>query len=335
MKKIVFILCLLCCFACSKTSNEQSSTVLSYYYWRTNFDLDEIEKNSLKELNVKKLYIRYFDIALKGEQAIPVRPIIFNQQPPLLEVVPVIYIKNEVMLKEHLNTRELAEHLVDFISQINEKNNIDSQEIQLDCDWSLQSRDHFFTLIEELKKVTDWKISSTIRLHQVKYASKTGVPVVDHGALMYYNMGRIGADTLNSIYDQSIAKKYIGALDDYPLRLDYALPIYAWAIQIRDKQVVRLISRVREKEVEKLKGIRKVSSNRFVVEQEGMYFGQLFEKGDEIKIETTSDVQLKEMIKDLYEVTDKRPQEIILYDLNSKNIIVYDKETFKEMANSR
>jgi hypothetical protein len=323
------------CFSCSKISNNESTTVLSYYYWRTNFALDSVELNSVKELGVKKIYVRYFDIALKGEQAIPIRPIVYNEQPPLVEVVPVVYIKNEVVLKEHLNVKELAEHIVDFISQINDKNNIDSQEIQLDCDWSLQSRDRFFALIEELKKVTDWKISSTIRLHQVKYAAKTGIPAVDHGTLMYYNMGRISSDTLNSIYDRAIAKKYIGALDEYPLRLDYALPIYAWAIQIRNKQIVRLISRVRVEDVNRVTGIQRVANNRFVVNVEGTYFGQLFEKGDEIKIETTSNAQLKEMINDLYEVTDKRPQEIILYDLNSKNIIVYDKETFKEVANSR
>ncbi len=336
MKKLIAIFCLLFLISCNNKNDQYNQTVLSYYFWRTNFELDKVEKQSLIDLNITKLYLRYFDVALKDNQAIPVQPIIFKQAIPVsTEIVPVVYIKNEVMLQNRLNTYDLANKIIKFIAQINDRNNISCTEIQLDCDWTLNSKENFFHLIEELKKQSDWKISSTIRLHQIKYASKTGIPNVDHGALMYYNMGRIATDSLNSIYDRNIAKKYIGALDDYPLRLNYALPIYAWAIQIRNNQVVRLISRIREKDVEQVQGIRKVGVNRFVVEQTDRYFGQLFEKGDEIKVETTTNDQLKEMLQDLYKTTKKRPQEIILYDLNSKNIIVYDKETFKKMASTR
>lgn len=336
MKNFILIVCVLLFTSCNKSAEEQSQTVLSYYYWRTNFALDEIETTSMKELNIAKLYIRYFDIALRGEQVIPISPVMYKHAVPIsIEVVPVVYIKNEVMLQERLNMKELAAHIVGFIQQVNAKNNIVNQEIQLDCDWSLNSKEHFFSLIDELKQLTDWKISSTIRLHQIKYASKTGIPNVDHGVLMYYNIGRIATDSLNSIYNKAIAKKYIGALDEYPLRLNYALPIYAWAVHIRGNQVLKLISRVREKDIEGIAGIRKIENNRFLVEKSDQYLGQLFEKGDEIKIETTTDDQLKEMISDLYKATKKRPEEIILYDLNSKNINAYDKEIFKELANSK
>lgn len=320
------------CFSCNKSVEKQDHTVLSFYYWRTHFSLDSIERESLKDLNVEKLYIRYFDIALQDDQAIPVSPIMFNEKIPGLEVVPVVYIKNEVMLKEKLNIPELAKHITNFIEQINTKNNIESTELQLDCDWSITSRDRFFDLIAELKKVTSWKISVTIRLHQVKYASKTGIPEVDHGVLMYYNMGKIANDSLNSIYERSIAKKYIGALQDYPLRLDYALPIYSWLIQSRNGQVVKLISRVRVESLKENKAFKHIHNNRYQVVVEGDYFGQYFKVGDEVKVESTSDQQLREMITDLRKASGKCPQEIILYDLNTKNIVFYEKETFKELV---
>ncbi len=37
-------------------------------------------------------------------------------------------------------------------------------------------------------------LSSTIRLHQIKYRERTGVPPVERGMLMFYNMGQFSAD---------------------------------------------------------------------------------------------------------------------------------------------
>lgn len=332
MKKVFFLFIIMLCFSCGKTLEKQQDSSLSFYYWRTHFTLDSIERVGLKELNVKKLYIRYFDVALKDNKAIPISPVIFKDAIPAIVVVPVIYIKNEVVLKEGLNTAELAIHLLDFVKQINEKNQLMTDELQLDCDWTLTSKDRFFDLIKELKKLTKAKISVTIRLHQVKYASKTGVPEVDHGALMYYNMGQIAGDTLNSIYDRNIAKKYVGSLKEYPLRLNYALPIYSWLIQSRRGQVVKLISRVRVEDVEKNIAFERISANGFVVLEEGTYFGQYFKVDDQLKVETTTNEQLLEMIHDLRESSGKCPQEIILYDLNSKNLVFYDKETFEKLV---
>lgn len=319
-------------FSCGKTLEKQQNSSLSFYYWRTHFTLDSIERVRLNELDVKKLYIRYFDVALKDNKAIPISPVIFKDEIPAIGVVPVIYIKNEVVLKEGLNTAELAVHLLDFVKQINEKNQLVTEELQLDCDWTLTSKDRFFDLIKELKQLTKAKISVTIRLHQVKYASKTGVPEVDHGALMYYNMGQIASDTLNSIYNRDIAKKYVGSLKEYPLRLNYALPIYSWLIQSRKEKVVKLISRVRVDDVEKNTAFKRVHANGFVVLEEGTYFGQYFKADDQLKIETTTNEQLLEMIHDLRASSGKCPQEIILYDLNSKNLVFYDEETFKKLV---
>ncbi len=334
MKKNILFLLIMLCISCGDTSSNQNPK-LSFYYWKTTFTLDDVERETLKNLEVSKLYVRYFDIGLKNGMAVPITPIVFKDAVPLLEVVPVIYIKNEVVRNEKLDVKMLANQLVDFVLQINERNNIDSQEIQLDCDWTLDSKDRFFALIDQLRKETEMKISATIRLHQVKFASKTGIPQVDRGVLMYYNMGRIASDSLNSIYDRQIAQKYMGGLKDYPLHLDYALPIYAWVVHSRNDQVVRLISRLRVEDLKQQQDLKQITPNQFVVQQEITRFGFVFQKGDVLKVESIKADQLKEMTTDLFRASGKCPNEIILYDLNSKNINYYDQEVFKEMVRCR
>ncbi len=322
--------------SCDFSKKEQPhNTKLSFYYWKTSFVLDSIEKDALDEFNIDKLYIRYFDIALQNNLPIPVSPIRIKDSIPKLEITPVIYIKNEVLLKKDINIRTLASNIVSFTNQINSKFDISINELQLDCDWSLTSKDAFFELIEDIKKETNWKISATIRLHQIKYASKTGIPNVDNGVLMYYNMGSIASDSLNSIYDRSIASKYIGALKDYPLELNYALPIYSWLIHIRNGKVIRMISRIRFDDIGDNKVFNYKGNNIFIVENDGEYFGQYFKKGDEVKIESITSNQLLEMKNDLQKVNGSLPSEIILYDLNSKNLNFYEKEIFEKLIDSK
>ncbi|MDM1501642.1 hypothetical protein HX071_05420 [Myroides marinus] len=331
MKKYVLFICLLFLVGCGFQRDNDTPAKLSFYYWRTNFQLDSLERSTLKELDVERLYIRYFDIGLQGDTPIPIRPVLFKDSIPNVDVVPVVYIKNEVLLNSKID-RGLAKKIIDYINQINKYNHIASNEIQLDCDWSLKSKEPFFQLIEDIKKESNWKVSSTIRLHQVKYAGKTGIPKVDYGVLMYYNMGTIASDSLNSIYDRNIGTKYIGALKEYPLELKYAFPIYSWLVHTRDNKVVRLISRVRADEVEKNVAFKKIADIRYEVLTEGVYFGQLFLVGDQIKVETTTTAQLLEMKKDLEKASGKCPSEIILYDLNSRNIPYYEKEVWKKIV---
>lgn len=331
MRIFLFGLLLLLGISCMDRSSKDHPQ-LSFYYWKTTFALDQPERETLKTLEVRKLYIRYFDIGLKNGTAVPITPLVFKEAIPLVEVVPVVYIKNEVVLSTQLDVKKLAHQIINFVQQINEHNNIDSQEIQLDCDWTLQSKERFFALIDQLRKETDMKISATIRLHQVKFASKTGIPNVDRGVLMYYNMGRIASDSLNSIYDRQIAQKYTSGLKDYPLPLDYALPIYSWVVHSRKDQVVRLISRLRVTDLEQQPHLQQLNKTQFVVKKEMEAFGFVFQAGDILKVESISPDQLKEMTTDLYRASGTVPKEIILYDLNSKNINTYDQEIFKEMV---
>ena len=70
-------------------------------------------------------------------------------------------------------------------------------------------------------------LSATIRLHQLKFIGESGIPPVDKGLLMCYNMGDLHRLRIsNSILETAELKKYIKQLSVYPLKLDVAfLPV--------------------------------------------------------------------------------------------------------------
>jgi len=321
--KILAIALILCLF--SSCSNPKPPEI-SFYYWKTTFKLNDTEKKTLAENNVKRLFIRYFDIDLKDNIPYPLSPVKFDQQVIGFDVIPVVFIKNKVMLQKNLNLDNLASKVISFIDQINNSIQINCNEIQIDCDWSLESRDNFMNFIEIMKKKSKKTLSVTIRLHQVKYFTKTRVPAADYGVLMYYNMGTIAADKLNSVYDREIAGKYIKSLKNYPLKLDIALPVFSQGIHIKQNRVLNLISKINIQSFANDTNYTQKSNNKVFVKYPNMKFGYYFYKNDEIKIESISFDMLKEMAGDLENELAGTPKQIIFFDLDSINLKNYQNE---------
>ena len=331
LRFIVFFLVVLALNACAK----KPLTEVSFYYWRTVFSLSETESDILKETKATKIYLRYFDLILpKGSiEAIPESPINFKDSIGNLEIIPVIYIKNEVMLNDKENFEKLVEKTLDYIEQINKVNNIKTSELQIDCDWTLASKDNFMRFMEILKSKTSDTLSATIRLHQIKYAKTTGIPNVDYGVLMYYNMGKIAADDSNSIYDRKIAEQYLSKLSEYPLPLKVALPIFSWTVQIRTNKVVGLSAKISLDDL-KSDDCKKITEKLFKVKRSHYLNGSLLNADDLLKIENISSEDLKNMASDLKKNLKESPSEIIFFDLNETNIKQYDKFIYKEIATS-
>ncbi|WP_290962923.1 hypothetical protein [Flavobacterium sp.] len=283
--------------------------------------------------NVQKLYVRYFDIGLHPESnfPIPISPVRFEENPKEYTIVPVVFIQNKVMLQPNLDVHDLAQKTFDFIEQINSKNKIACQEIQIDCDWTLKSKENYLKFIEVFKKLSKKKLSATIRLHQVKYFKKTKIPNVDSGVLMYYNMGSIAPDSLNSIYDQKVAAKYLKSLKRYPLHLDFAFPIYSWGVHIRNNKVIGLRSKINSKALEKDSNFEKTNPIFFKVKKSNYKNGVFYEENDLLKIEEIKPEDLKEMAEDLQDNLVEKPNEIIFYDLDEFNLNNYEKNTFKQI----
>lgn len=329
-KSFVCVLMFFLLISCS----ENNKPIISFYYWKTIFKLSEAEKEILLENNVRKIYIRYFDIDLhpKDTNPIPLTPIRFQEMMNGFDVVPVVYIKNKVMLKPNLDLEDLAKKTIGLINEINSKNKIFSKEIQIDCDWTLKSKDNYLKFIEVFKKLSKKKLSATIRLHQIKYFRKTKIPNVDSGVLMYYNMGTITADSSNSVYDKKVADRYLKSLKKYPLHLDFALPIYSWAVHIRNQKVVGLRSKLNFSELKNDTNYVQTSSVFFKVKHANYKNGIFYEENDKLKIEAISSEDLIEMAKDLSDNSPQKPNEIIFYDLDEFNIKNYEKNIFEEVV---
>ncbi len=326
-----FATCFLLQFQACK--NDTIRPTVSFYYWKTTFRLSNIEKEALRYNRVTRLYLRYFDINLnENKEAIPLSPISFGEKPGNIEIVPVVYIKNEIWEGGLNDPTKLAEKVYKYIGQINKNAQINIREIQIDCDWTLKSRDSFMKFIHELKIISDKTISATIRLHQIKYPKKTGIPEVTSATLMYYNMGNISGDNKNSIYDKEIAQRYIKSLYNYPVKLKLALPIFSWGIQIRDGKVVNLCNKFNPDEIVNDTNYVHLSKNIWQVKHANIKDGYYFKKDDKIKIENIPPVSLIEMADDLKQKFKNTPDEIIFYDLDDFNLKQYDKKIFQKVC---
>lgn len=331
MKKIlvVLVVSLLLC-SCKQKQLPQ----LSFYYWKTNFNLSTDEVSLLRENKVKKLYIRYFDINLResSAEAFPETPIRFSYSPNNFTVIPVVYIKNKVFLNSALDLEDLAQKTASLINQINRQNKISIKEIQLDCDWTISSKDRFFTFINLLKDQSHKTISATIRLHQEKYFTKTGIPPVSNGVLMYYNMGTLSAFSANSIYEKELANKYLKSLKNYPLHLKVALPIFSWAVHIRNHKVIGLKNKIDLKSLAKDTNFVRVDKMFFKVKNSNYKKGSFYHKNDLLKIETITQDDLLEMAEDLSSNLKQTPTEVIFYDLDQFNTQKYENKLFEKIT---
>lgn len=317
MKYFIFLLLSLFVFNSCQNTNTQKIE-LSFYFWKTNFDLKQEELNYLAQLNIQKMYVRFFDVDFDNEEqkAIPISPIQNLDKFPIqnLKIIPVIFITNNTMKNvSHTELPDLAEKIFNKINHISKK--ITFQEIQLDCDWTEKSKYNFFDLIREMQKIATSKniaITSTLRLHQVKFMQKEGIPPVKNTTLMLYNMGNISnKNTKNSIFDLQTTNAYLDKnFEKYPLQMDWALPIFGWGVVKRNGKVVNLLADFLEENNEYIK---KIDENQYKVIKSHYKKGFYLYKDDEIRQEKVNREDLKQLIILLKKKTTKYPSTIVLY----------------------
>lgn len=233
-----------------------------FYYWKSKLQLGTTELNSLQQLKAKQLYVKFFDVTLASDGAgtAPVARLTADSLTAAqlknnsVEIVPVVFITNEtVQQSDTASIRLLAQNIVTLLSNISKQLQQEQySELQIDCDWTQSTKDTYFFLLKELRKQMQQStlfknslLSATIRLHQVKYSSKTGIPPVDKGLLMCYNMGNLkNPATNNSIIEIDELKKYLGGLNSYPLKLDIALPLFEWSVLFHNNQFKGIVQTV-------------------------------------------------------------------------------------------
>jgi len=286
---------------------------------------------------VKTLYVRYFDIDISadGAMATPVSPIQFDTASlSNLQIIPVVYIKNRVFEKsDSARVSSLAAHVYQLVSDINKSINKSINEIQFDCDWTDSTKAKYFFFLEKYRSISKQIISATIRLHQVKYKNRTGIPLVDFGVLMYYNMGEINSTEINSVYDKNTASRYVQSLKTYPLKLDIALPIFSWSMLIREGRVVKLLNKMNFSHFENDSNFTLVKRNFFETKHACFHGGYYFKGNDIVKIESVQENELLEIAEQINKYSNKKIGNIIFYDLDKANLGLYEKNIFREVSN--
>ena len=231
------MICLLAIMGCQK-QGELLDEGNAVYYWRTDFRLDSTEKAFLQQYHINKVYCRYFDVVINDEAKgpMPNATITFSDSlPEGIELIPTIYITENCMHKRHPG---LAEKVVKRILQMNETNDIKNvREIQIDCDYTAKSRKNYYEFLNEIRSQFP-QLSTTIRLHQLSMEA----PPVDYGVLMIYNTGDPRKfEERNPILDIRDVQPYLRSLNDYPLPLAAAYPVYSWLRIINGVHIVHTV----------------------------------------------------------------------------------------------
>ena len=85
--------------SCSNNSNKEISR--GVYFWKTNFSLTTAELSWLKETEIQKLYVRFFDVDWNPNLniAVPVGDVsIETKLIDGVEIIPVVFITNRTLV---------------------------------------------------------------------------------------------------------------------------------------------------------------------------------------------------------------------------------------------
>ncbi|WP_315816532.1 hypothetical protein [Paraflavitalea speifideaquila] len=241
-----------------------------YYYWRSDTYLASTETSYLRQQGIQKLYAKCLDIDWNiASHAFPltitpVHETAFNlrrNDSLTLVVVPVVFITNKTFQQIDsseiplLATRILRKCIPGFdtmaiplVYPFGDAPYPIPVELQFDCDWSGSTKNKYFYFLQQVRQQLGNRaiaLSATVRLHQYKYPGKTGVPPVNRGMLMVYNVEKLtDHQATNSIFDYEQAKKYFTGSGAYPLPLDIALPAYSWGIVFRQGKFYQIENRL-------------------------------------------------------------------------------------------
>ena len=340
---------LLIFFTTSCYNKQPREVKTAFYHWKTESTLSNVEKQYLKNLKVEKLYVRLFDIDWDETTQFPKPLASTNSLKNLgdtIEIIPTLYFTNKTFAK-------LSENLVDSLANLvfqkiiknsngtspNNREGVNFNEIQIDCDWTESTKARFFSFLKALKAISHKYISATIRLHQVKYFEKTGVPPVDKGTLMAYNMGTLDdPQTQNSILDTTILKSYLKNFENYPLKLDIALPLFSWGIVIRDGEAVKIINNLSEQDFLEIDNSRKKEGFELYENKvrilKNLYFESYYlYKDDEIRLENTPLSILKPTADLLAQHLNNQQLTVSFFHLDSRIIQRYHYEDLQDIIN--
>lgn len=270
---------------------------ISYYHWANSYTDNP---GLLHTYAPAQLYLKLLDIGYR-DQNLSINPTDMRTAPSIA-ITPVVFVDNNA-LRDNVLDSVYAQILTHIPPQ-------KYKSLQVDCDWTEQTRDTYFAFLSRLKQ--DYPhLGVTLRLHQVKYAERTGVPPAERAVLMYYNMSDIrDPETKNYILDNAVGQRYLQNFEEYPLPLDLALPLYQQTRVIRQGRLVHLANSggINTDKSERLK------DNHYRVTQ-GHYWQEYYlYPDDELRVDTVDLKALQQAAQQLTAVM--QPAEVIFYTLS-------------------
>lgn len=328
IRLLLLIILIICLSGCT----DKQTPIVSFYAWKSKLTAQDADTAYLNKLKTKKIYVRMFDLGNKENEAYPLADFSPIDIPSFTqEVIPVIFITNKTFLQCPAEDMDSLAHrcLARMDSLYSRHFNKLPLGYQFDCDWTERTRNNYFYFLECIKKLREKaEVSCTIRLHQIKFRDKTGIPPVDKGVLMYYASSQpTDFSNKNTILNNEEAALYIENLHTYSLHLDIALPLYSWGIVRNPFGQIKLINGVCETDVnahpefysKQSEGIYKILQSHYL---RGMWIN----KGYELKIEEISPETLLEAAKTLRRKLKKEEREIIFYHLDKEILDRYSTE---------
>jgi hypothetical protein len=325
-------------YSCNEKA-EIKNVERSFYYWKSVVKPTEFDLKCLDSLKVQTIYFRFFDVDWEpaSKQAIPVAKMqaadksLFQQY----NIIPTVFITNECIQQiDSLQTIALAgkiNGLIKDLCQINQINTIN--EIQIDCDWTVSTAKKYFMLLNTIHQLSQTNLSATIRLHQIKFFTKTGVPPVSRGLLMCYNMGNLkNPATKNSIIETAELKKYIANLSNYPLPLDIAFPLFGWKVLFRDHIYKGLLENLQDDLFTSSFSSRK--NGRIEILKDTLLAGYNLKKGDLLRSEESDIQTIVEAAKEINLHFKNTQQRVSLYHLDSVILKKYTTHDLESIYNS-
>ncbi len=298
------------------------------YYWKSQFNPGAFEKRRLDSLQVQTIYIKFFDLAWNGatNQASPVAKL-FTRDTAYLrskKIIPTVFITNEVFYKlDSAGVKLLAKNagslLQKYVSLYSLK---EVPELQMDCDWTQSTRDKYFYFLNEIKlQSIAPMLSATIRLHQVKYTTSSGIPPVDRGLLMCYNMGNLQKEqTGNSIIDPEEFGQYQASIDTYPIPLDIGLPLFDWYVLFRDHQYAGLFTSL---SADLLGTFQKENDKVYKVVSDTVISDRVLKAGDILKYENSPVESVNKILFRLNKKLTAKNLRVALYHCDSTILSKY------------
>lgn len=269
------------------------------------------------------------------------------------QVVPTIYLVNRVFEKNY-NPDTLADRVSKKITAFSERlsyqitdwgNNYERAEepaiwlnpdtlmpytifnnriteIQLDCDWTPKTRERYFKFIKAMKKANPgMSISCTVRLHQFRDREQAGIPPVDRGTLMCYNMAAPkDLTTRDAVFDMDLVKGYLKDAD-YPLELEAALPLFSWGALFHEAQFKGLAAGLSEAAVKGNPLFAPVAEGKYRFTKDTVFADVYMREGDLVRLDEASHAEVAELAKLLSSI--KAVKNISFFDWNPTKIREY------------